>query len=132
MARRAQTESPDSIQVDDAMREWAAEKWGLQFLPDVYITDWQDAARARGSLYADARQALQNWIRWSAPGGRFHRVHEWEQKCKAAKARENGQIKRTSRKPETVAGQPIDDYSPTRPSSEVARAALASIKGMIR
>lgn len=127
--KRSASNSPADYTITDSIRSWSAEKYGAQFLPDVYREDWVDAALARGSTYADCERALMNWIRWSSPSGRFYHVGDWESKLKAARSRENG--KRTCKPAVQVAGVEIQPMQMTT-SRDAARAALANIKGMIR
>lgn len=131
--KRSANHSPNDYTITDSIREWASERYGLPHLPDVFIQDWQDAAAARGSTYADCERALQNWIRWSGPSGRFYNSADWERKLKAAKKMHGGV--RLSKPPATVAGRYVDENGqpipePALPSvtpKAAARVALATL-----
>lgn len=121
--RRTTNHSPNDYTITDSIREWASQRYGLPHLPDVFIQDWQDAAAARGSTYADCERALMNWIRWSGPSGRFYNPADWERKLKSAK--KLGQPARAT---------PASQYTPTGPTEAVpqsvraaSRAALATL-----
>ena len=130
-------QSPADYEITDSIREWAARKHGAQYLPDTYLTEWRDAAKARGSLYADCEQALMNWINWSAPSGRFHQAASWESHLKRARGMER-KAPRTTQAAPMVAGQYVEAgkviaEAPivARSAEDVARAAIAELKARV-
>lgn len=84
----------DDFLVTDSLRKWASSKNWPAFIPDVFISDFRMHHAAKGTRYDNWYQAFQNWINWSAPGGRFYHASEWESKLAAAKALESPPRKR--------------------------------------
>ena len=130
-------QSPADYQITNSIREWAARKHGAMYLPDVYLSEWRDAAIARGSLYANVEQALMNWISWSAPAGRFYQAASWESHLKRARGMERKPLRITQAAPK-VAGQYVEAGRPSieapivaRSAEDVARAAIANLKRQI-
>jgi len=122
---------PKDVTVTDELRDWSVSKGWPMYLPDQYITDFHDRSEASGATYANAEQAFKNQIRWSSPGQRFYSAQEWENKVRAAKAMERTP-KRTSTKPDTIAGIVINPGQQSVSIKNVALAALAAARQAIK
>lgn len=120
---------PQQVKVTPEIQKWSSKRFGCPFLPNVFLKEFHESCAARGPKYKDAEQAFRNWITWSSPGQRFYRAGAWEEKLRRARKLEHGP--RTSREPETVAGQYVERPRTERSSGEVARAALDKMRRAI-
>lgn len=122
---------PKDVTVTDHLRDWSVSKGWPMFLPDQFIRDFHDRSEASGKTYANAEKAFQNQITWASPGQRFYSAQEWETKVKAAKAMERTP-KRTSTPPDMIAGRVVNPGRQTVNASDIAKAALAVARGMVK
>jgi len=124
----SKTKLPDSYTVTDTHRAYCLGRWGFGELADIIFPVFRDHHKSKGTKYADWDRAFQNWIRWSAPGGRFHNTHEWDRLLVAAKNRIYGDRKRKTPGYDPRGPQPAKPAE--RSSKEVARAAIAKIRSL--
>lgn len=84
-----QTSLPDDFMVNDRVREWSLKRFGYYHLPDFFLSDFRSHHAAKGTRMANWDLALMNWIRWSAPSGRYYQITVWEHAIQYCKERMN-------------------------------------------
>jgi hypothetical protein len=124
------TTIPDDIKAD-ALREYCLKKWGFSYLADAALIEFKEYhetqdLEGKSKKYANWNRALQNFLRWAEPSGRFHSPRQWELWMAAAKAREFGNRGRQEPDYHPQGEQP--DTKPIKTCSELALSSIAQMR----
>lgn len=77
---------PDNFTPQTHVYEWSLKKFGYYDLPDFFLSDFRMTHAAKGSKKISWDRAMQNWITWASPSGKYYNAKVWEsaiEKCKA-------------------------------------------------
>ena len=84
MAER-KSKIPKDFAVTDDIRAYCLKKWGLQYLPDVFLADFKECFESNGKTHYNWDTTYKTYIRNNSPSGRFYTVGWWERRAGEAK-----------------------------------------------
>lgn len=87
---------PENFAINDDHRRYCTEKWNLPYLADVFLDDFRECFELNGRKHFDWDVTFKNYLRNSAPGGRFYNHIYWQDKCTLARRKEYPEQKRAA------------------------------------
>ncbi len=78
---------PEGFQPDESVRIYCQKRWGLAFLADVFLPDFEECFQLNRKKHHDWNITFKTYIRGNSPSGRFYGYGQlWERRCIEARS----------------------------------------------
>ncbi len=81
---------PEDFKPDESVRIYCEKRWGLAFLADVFLADFEECFQLNRKKHHDWNTTFKAYIRGNSPSGRFYGYGQlWERRCIEARSYKN-------------------------------------------